>query len=142
MTPTNPKITSFTRYLAVFTIVGLFSLPAFAQVSMPDYSKWTFTTSSANVIHNDKTVSLMLHHYLNTNEKEKHMYVNILHNENGKPWIAFHIIIYPDQSKRNEFHLFEYKNDKWEYVKNFSDSQDLGQDTEKFLKTTYNFTFQ
>lgn len=137
----TPKITSFARYLAVFAVIGLFSLPVFAQVTLPDYSKWMFTTSFVNVTHNGKVMSLMFYHYLNQSGQEKSLYVNVLNNEKGESWIAFYVIIYTDRSKRSEYHLFEDKNSKWEYVKNFSDSQDLGQDTEKFLKDKYNFAF-
>lgn len=141
MTP-KTNIVGFVRYLAISAVISLFSLSALAQISLPDYSKWASKTSFVNAIHNDKSVFLRFDHYLNNTEKEKSLYVNVLNNENGEPWIAFHAIAYLGQSERNEFHFFEYKDKKWEYVKNFSDSQDLSKDTTEFLKVKYNFSFQ
>lgn len=138
----TPKTTNSIRYLAVSAIIGLFSISALAQISLPDYSKWMFSASSMNAILNDKTMSLEFFRYLNRDDKEKHLFVNVLNNEKREPWIAFHVIIYADQTKRREFHLFEYKNKKWEYVKNFSDSQDLENDTADFLKDKYNLIWQ
>ncbi len=132
------KITGITRYLAVFVIIGLFSLPALAQISLPDYSKWEVSNSSINVILNGKAMSLKFDLYRNMDDKVINLFVNVVSNDKGEPWLAFHVLSYKNQSKPNEFHFFEYKNGKWEYVKNFSDSQDLRQDSDKFLKERYN----
>lgn len=135
------KLTAVARYLAISAVIGLFSLPAFAQVPLPDYSKWTLVTSSVNVTHNDKMVSLKFDHYQNRSDQEKQLSVNVLDNNKKESWLAFYVIEYTDQSKRNEYHLFEYKNGKWEYVKNFSESQDLKQDSIEFLKSKYNLVW-
>ena len=109
-----------------------------ADHTLPDYSKWQNETSTELMIHNGKEESMPSVQYFDIDEKKLiFRMVSLLNHENKEPWLLFYLMEPADQNKDIELNLFEYKNGKWVFIKNFSDHLDPTVQAMDFLKVKY-----
>lgn len=129
-------------FVCVFTL--LFANQAFAQQAVPDYSNWENQSGQVQAVHDGKQVVLTNTVYKNVDEATNlEELVNILNDENGKPWLIIYKYLQHTSDHQNEkptqSHLFEYKNGKWVHIQDLSNGTE--DDFYNLLKSKYNLEF-
>lgn len=109
------------------------------QVSAPDYSKWVIAESYKNsYVHGGKDVDLKITTYLDQTATRT---VNILENEEGKPWLMFYEeMVAPGRIASSL--IFECVNDSWILIADLSDSIDIEQETDNLMNEKYALRFR
>lgn len=124
---------------------------AFAQQVLPDYTKWQKDSSSISAVHNGKDVSLYVELYENLDVDNLYQHsILVIHDEQKRSWIAFYtrVIFYKDGDHLvvagYNYWLFDYSNNSWSFVKDFSQikDQDLDKEADYFLKNQYDLVWK
>ena len=132
----------------IFTsaIITLFlSTQAFAQQTLPDYTKWDKIVDTSNpAVHNGKDIFLHVESYQNLDVDNLYYHtVVVIYDEQKRPWIFLYIriLLYRDGDKLVsagvDNWLFEDSGKGPSFVKDFSQSKDLQKETADFLKSQY-----
>ena len=133
--------------LAGVSLVGLASVGCDkSRVAPPIHSNSRAVSDVVSVVHNGKKAQLKVYDYYNFDaDKLTLNEVLILHDENSKPWLNFHIIIdmhHGIESYRID--LSEYQDNEWSYVttiRNLTDSSMTGS-INNFVKDKYGLGFE
>lgn len=132
--------------LATLVVLLLIASQAFAQPTLPDYTKWEKSSSAMSVVHHGKDVSLYAERYENLDADNLYQHsILVIHDEQKSSWIAFYTraLLYKDGDRlvvaSFNYWLFDRSNNSWSLVKDFSQSreQDLAKETDDFLKSRY-----
>lgn len=137
-------------FFALVIITFFSCTQAFAQQTLPDYTKWNKTaTATIPAVHNGTDVNLVGEFYENLDVDNLYSSsVMIFYDEQRRPWIALYtrVILYKDGNKLvpagTEYYLFENNSNKWSFVKDFSQSKNLSKETDDFLKSRYGLEFK
>lgn len=124
---------------------------AFAQQVLPDYTKWQKGSSYISAVHNGKDVSLYVETYVNLDGDNLYQHgLLVIHDEQKHFWIALYsrAILHKDGDRLvvagYNYWLFDYSNNSWSFVKDFSQikEKDLDKETNDFLKSRYDLVWK
>ena len=117
---------------------------------MIDYSKWSRENSKKVefLLKNESTLLTATLYSLSQRRWQAHVEagVAIVENRENKPWLAFYSEkLYALNDRRivaAYYYLFEYKDNKWVFVKEFDYSKYLDEQAGAFLKERYNLVWK
>lgn len=131
----------FSVVVALFILGSTFAMTQVPE--MPDYSGWANMSYPMKAVYNSKPVVLNNTDYARAdNARMAEELVSVLHDENGRPWLALYQYVQhtPDhQNEKPQVNLFEMVNGQWVHVRDLSGL--TGQEFNNFLRDRYNLVF-